>query len=64
MILLYPLYILLMFEGKSLVTQFTQSIQEPFFVCLLHLQMFFQGGNFVALVQAFFNLDVHYLSQP
>jgi hypothetical protein len=60
-ILLYPLDILLVFKGKSLVIQLIQPIQEPFLVCPFHLQIFFQGGNFVAPLEAFFNLHVHYL---
>lgn len=52
---------LLVSKGKCLITQLTQPIQYFFLVHLLHLRMLFQGGDFVNPLEAFFNLDVHYL---
>ncbi len=59
MVMLYPLDILLVFKGKSLIIEFAQHIQEFLLVCPLHLQMCFQGGYFVVHPKSF-NLHIHY----
>jgi hypothetical protein len=61
MVLLCPLDILLVFEGKGLITKFVQPIQEFILIYLFHLQMLFQGGYFVVRLEPLFDLHIHYL---